>query len=176
MSKQQHISLLCRNLIFPNFTVTLPDVEGILLNKKAGTYRIEEGKDFEFTFTLKEEYNQSEPIVTTSRGDVLEMNAYGYYWVDNVDNDIEISISNIFRNEEPTANTDVHGEDMQTWVRKGILYIRLGSPQQIRLTDMGGRPHRTLELPAGESQIEGLSTGFYILSVPNRTGIKIVIH
>lgn len=80
------------------YTVTLPSVEGATLSKQAGDHTVEEGYSFTFAITLDENYSESIPIVTTDRGETIIPDTNGRYKINNVAEDIVVSISGIVKN------------------------------------------------------------------------------
>ena len=95
----------------PPYTVTLSAVEGATTDPAPGSYAVEAGKTFRFYLTLDPDYSESQPVVTTDRGETLEpRNSDGAYLVENVDSNVQVFIDGLYPNP-PVANesiTDPH--------------------------------------------------------------------
>ena len=110
------------------YTVTLPFVEGAVTDPVAGDYDIESWSTFRFYLTLDTAYNQSQPVVTTSRGETLQpRSSDGAYLVKYVRTDVEIFIDGIVKNPPPVANETIRAEspEPEIWSENACLCIRL---------------------------------------------------
>ena len=155
------------------YTVTLPSVEGATFSKKAGDHTVEEGYSFTFTITLDEGYSESVPIVTTDRGETITPDISGRYEIGNVTEDIVVSISGIVKN----LPTDIEAVETDTkiWAANGTLFIRTSSPQQVQVVNLAGCTVLYRKIPAGDTQLEGLAAGIYIIRLSEKTVQKIVL-
>ena len=155
------------------YTVTLPDVEGATLNRKAGEYAVEEGHNFSFTLTLEDEYSESVPVVTTDHGETLTPDNNGKYTIRNVEEDIVVSITGIVKNT-PTAIEGVEA-GTKVWAARGTLFIRSSAVQQAEVFSLAGIPVRRLAIPAGYTEVNGLQAGIYIVRLTDGTVGKAMI-
>ncbi|WP_293670148.1 hypothetical protein [uncultured Parabacteroides sp.] len=113
-------------------TVTLPAVEGAVTNPRPGSYTVEAGRTFRFYLTLDTAYSESQPVITTDRGETLmPRNGDGAYLVKYIHSDVEVFIDGLFPNN-PVANesiTDPHTADgsalPRIWTEPSALYILL---------------------------------------------------
>lgn len=113
-------------------TVTLPAVEGAVTNPRPGSYTVEAGRTFRFYLTLDTAYSESQPVITTDRGETLmPRNGDGAYLVKFIHSDVEVFIDGLFPNN-PVANesiTDPHTADRSAlpriWTEPSALYILL---------------------------------------------------
>lgn len=85
------------------YTVTLPEVEGVTTNPKAGTRTVEEGYSFSFALTLHEGYESSQPVVKANGIVVEPRESDGKYIIRNIEEDTEITIEGIIK-DDPTGN------------------------------------------------------------------------
>lgn len=155
------------------YTVTLPSVEGATFSKKVGDHTVEEGYSFTFTITLDEGYSESVPIVTTDRGETITPDVSGRYEIGNVTEDIVVSISGIVKNL-PTGIEAVE-TDTKIWAANGTLFIRTSSPQQVQVVNLTGSTVLYRKIPAGDTRLEGLPAGVYIIRLSEKTVQKIVL-
>lgn len=155
------------------YTVTLPSVEGATFSKKAGDHTVEEGYSFTFTITLDESYSESVPIVTTDRGETITPDISGRYEIGNVTEDIVVSISGIVKNL-PTGIEAVE-TDTKIWAANGTLFIRTSSPQQVQVVNLTGSTVLYRKIPAGDTRLEDLPAGVYIIRLSEKTVQKIVL-
>ena len=158
------------------YTVTLPLIEGATTAPVAGEYEVEEGDSFTFALTLATDYDQSQPIVTTSRGETLTPRADdGKYEVRDVCNDLEIYIDGIEKNPDPVANETLTSPEATVRVIDNSLLFSVPEPTRATLFDLGGRSLRTWQFPIGDTRVYDLPAGPYILRFDNKPGVKIVI-
>lgn len=155
------------------YTVTLPSMEGATFSKKAGDHTVEEGYSFTFTITLDESYSESVPIVTTDRGETITPDISGRYEIGNVTEDIVVSISGIVKNL-PTGIEAVE-TDTKIWAANGTLFIRTSSPQQVQVVNLTGSTVLYRKIPAGDTRLEDLPAGVYIIRLSEKTVQKIVL-
>ena len=90
------------------YSVFLPSVEGAVTDPVAGTYDVESWSTFRFYLTIDTAYSQSQPVVTTSRGETLTpRTSDGAYLLKYVRNDVEVYIDGILLNPPPVANEPI---------------------------------------------------------------------
>ena len=137
------------------YTVTLPAVEGATFSRATGETTVEEGTNFTFSITLDADYDQSVPVVTTSRGETIEPRAGdGRYVVRDIQEDVVITVTGIRRNDDPTANAAVTPDAVRLWTASGQLHISTPASADLRIYAFDGNLLRSLRLPAGETVIE----------------------
>ena len=152
------------------YTVTLPFVEGAVTDPVAGDYDVESGSTFRFYLTLDTAYSQSQPIVTTSRGETLQpRTSDGAYLLKNVCTDVEVFIDGIEKNPPPVANEPIRAEspDPEIWSENACLCIRLpeGMPTSpVRIFTAEGRLLDSFRSTPGLNRRQ-LPTGIYIVRV-----------
>ena len=112
------------------YTVTIPAVEGATTDPVAGEYQVESWSSFRFYLTLDSDYNQSEPVVTTDRGETLiPRTSDGAYIVKYVHDDVAISIDGIVKNPDPVANEELQTEGIRIYAANGYLHIHTSKPE-----------------------------------------------
>lgn len=158
------------------YTVTLPAVEGATTDPLPGDYEIESWDTFRFYLTLNEGYREnSKPVVTTDRYETIEpRRSDGAYLVKFIRQDVVISISGIVP-DIPTANAEINDATLIR-VAGGTLYITVPRPTDLCITDLTGRLQRSRRLSPGETRIEGLSPGIYILKLEGQEARKVLIR
>ena len=158
------------------YTVTLPAVEGAVTDPVAGDYEVESWSTFRFYLTLDEDYNQSQPVVTTSRGDVISpRSSDGAYLVKYVRTDVAITISGVVKNPDPVANAELHTGSTIT-ARDGLLLITTDRPSEAQVIALTGQLIRSLALPSGTTRIDGLADGIYIVRLSDGTVQKVIVR
>lgn len=153
--------------IFHN--VTLPAVEGAVTEPAAGQYQIENWASFGFYLTLKEGYLLSTPVVGTSRGETLQPDKQGKYWVKQVRSDLTISIDSIRPDLPPVANEQIRPTNgLRIHTAPGQLCIATPSSVSLYIYNIGGLPVKTATLTAGLHTI-ALPRGIYILRIEGKS-------
>ena len=151
------------------YTVTLPFVEGAVTDPVAGDYDVESGSTFRFYLTLDMVYSQSQPIVTTSRGETLTpRTSDGAYLLKYVCTDVEVYIDGIEKNN-PVANEPIRAAapEPEIWSEDACLCIRLseGLPTSpVRIFTPEGRLLDSFRSTPGLNRRQ-LPTGIYIVQV-----------
>ena len=110
------------------YSVFLPSVEGAVTDPVAGTYDVESWSTFRFYLTIDTAYSQSQPVVTTSRGETLTpRTSDGAYLLKYVRNDVEVYIDGILLNPPPVANEPIRtaAPEPEIWSENACLCIRL---------------------------------------------------
>lgn len=146
------------------YTVGIPSVEGATTDPVAGDYEIQAWDSFRFYLTLDKDYDQSEPIVTTDRGETLApRTSDGAYIVKYVRSDVEIFIDGIVKNPDPVANAEIES-GTKAWVSNHRLFIRTDKAENVFIYTFGGELRKTFRSAGGEEQIP-LSSGTYIIRI-----------
>lgn len=147
------------------YTVTLPLVEGAITDPVAGEYDVEAWSNFRFYLTLDKEYDQSEPVITTDRGETITpRSSDGAYIVKYVRNDMEIFIDGIVKNPDPVANETIATDAIKVWVAKGYLHISSPTAQTVQVYNLTGSLVKQADIPAGDTRWT-LPAGIYIVQV-----------
>jgi len=152
------------------YSVFLPGVEGAVTDPVAGTYDVESWSTFRFYLTLDADYDESQPVVTTSRGETLQpRTSDGAYLLKNVCTDVEVFIDGIEKNPPPVANEPIRAEspDPEIWSENACLCIRLpeGMPTSpVRIFTAEGRLLDSFRSTPGLNRRQ-LPTGIYIVQV-----------
>lgn len=157
------------------YTVTLPSVEGAATDPLAGSYDVESSDNFRFYLTLDADYNQSVPVVTTSRGETITpRTSDGAYIVKYVHSDLVISIGGIAKNPPPVANAEIQS-GTRIFTRDGSLFITTDRPARAQVFALTGQQIRSLDLPAGTTHVDALATGVYIVRLDDGMTRKVII-
>ena len=152
------------------YSVFLPSVEGAVTDPVAGTYDVESWSTFRFYLTLDTAYSQSQPIVTTSRGETLQpRTSDGAYLLKYVRTDVEVYIDGILLNPPPVANEPIRAAapEPEIWSEDACLCIRLpeGMPTSpVRIFTPEGRLLDSFRSTPGLMRRQ-LPTGIYIVQV-----------
>ncbi len=174
------------------YTVTLPEVEGATTDPVAGSYEVEAWSTFRFYLTTDTAYSESQPVVTTDRGETLTpRSSDGAYLVKYVRSDVEVFIDGLFPNN-PVANesiTDPHAAAdsalPRIWTEPSALCILFpdgfsadsaasaGVP--VRILSPDGRLLATFQAAPGLSRRQQLPTGIYIVWIGD-TVRKVVVR
>lgn len=158
------------------YTVTLPSVEGATTDPVAGSYDVESSDNFRFYLTLDADYNQSVPVVTTSRGETITpRTSDGAYIVKYVRSDLVISIGGIVKNPPPVANAEIQS-GTRIFTRDGSLFITTDRPARAQVFALTGQLIRSLSLPAGTTRVDPLTDGIYIVRLSDGTVQKVVVR
>lgn len=157
------------------YTVTLPSVEGAATDPVAGSYDVESSDNFRFYLTLDADYNQSVPVVTTSRGETITpRTSDGAYIVKYVRSDLVISIGGIAKNPPPVANAEIQS-GTRIFTRDGSLFITTDRPARAQVIALTGQLIRSLSLPAGTTRVDALAIGVYIVRLDDGMTRKVII-
>ncbi|MBS6575230.1 GLUG motif-containing protein [Parabacteroides goldsteinii] len=152
------------------YSVFLPSVEGAVTDPVAGTYDVESWSTFRFYLTIDTAYSQSQPVVTTSRGETLTpRTSDGAYLLKYVRNDVEVYIDGILLNPPPVANEPIRAAtpEPEIWSENACLCIRLpeGLPTSpVRIFTPEGRLLDSFRSTPGLMRRQ-LPTGIYIVQV-----------
>ena len=151
------------------YTVTLPAVEGATTDPSAGEYTVEAWNSFVFYLTLDADYDQSKPVVTTSRGETIEPRASDRkYVIPYVRSDLDIRISGIVKNPDPVANEAIRAETIEVRGGEGCLFLRLGMRREVGVYTFTGSLLRFAEVAPGDSRW-ALPTGNYIVRIDGKS-------
>lgn len=129
----------------------------------AGAHTVTEGDGFSFILTLDADYDQSVPVVTVN-GNVLTSDANGKYTITDISANLTVAITGIVRNA-----TLIRAES-------GALLIRTPVSVTAQVIALTGNVVRTVRLPAGDSRVDGLASGIYIVRLSNKITKKVMIR
>ena len=161
------------------YSVFLPGVEGAVTDPVAGTYDVESWSTFRFYLTLDADYDESQPVVTTSRGETLQpRTSDGAYLLKNVCTDVEVFIDGIEKNPPPVANEPIRAEspEPEIWSEDACLCIRLPEgllTSPVRIFTAEGRLLDSFRSTPGLNRRQ-LPTGIYIVQV-GKTAHKVAV-
>lgn len=155
------------------YTVTLPALAGASTTPAAGAHTVTEGDGFSFTLTLDADYDQSVPVVTVN-GNVLTSDANGKYTIADISANLTVAITGIVRN----TTTGIEQVENATLIRaeSGALLIRTPVFVTAQVIALTGNVVRTVRLPAGDSRVDGLASGIYIVRLSNEITKKVIIR
>lgn len=158
-----------------HYTVTLPAIEGATTDPAAGSYEVESWGSFSFLLTLDEGYRTDSHPVVTARGETLTPNAStGKYTIRNVRSDITVEITGIVKDVATGNETLSDGFHITTSGR--LLLVTVPRAIRLYLTDTSGRLILTRQLPAGDTRIDNLAAGVYLLTLEGEKTKKIIIR
>ncbi|WP_289702052.1 GLUG motif-containing protein [Parabacteroides goldsteinii] len=152
------------------YSVFLPSVEGAVTDPVAGTYDVESWSTFRFYLTIDTAYSQSQPVVTTSRGETLQpRTSDGAYLLKYVRTDVEVYIDGILLNPPPVANEPIRtaAPEPEIWSEDACLCIRLPEgllTSPVRIFTAEGRLLDSFGSTPGLNRRQ-LPTGIYIVQV-----------
>lgn len=155
------------------YTVTLPALAGASTTPVAGAHTVTEGDGFSFTLTLDADYDQSVPVVTVN-GNVLTSDANGKYTIADISANLTVAITGIVRN----TTTGIEQVENATLIRaeSGALLIRTPVSVTAQVIALTGNVVRTVRLPAGDSRVDSLASGIYIVRLSNKITKKVMIR
>lgn len=155
------------------YTVTLPALAGASTTPAAGAHTVTKGDGFSFTLTLDADYDQSVPVVTVN-GNVLTSDANGKYTIADISANLTVAITGIVRN----TTTGIEQVENATLIRaeSGALLIRTPVSVTAQVIALTGNVVRTVRLPAGDSRVDGLASGIYIVRLSNEITKKVIIR
>ena len=157
------------------YSVMLPQVEGITTDPEAGEYEVESWSSFRFYLTLDPEYDQSEPIITTDRGERITPRASdGAYIIKYIRSNVEIFIDGVVKNADPVASGTVEADDINIRTSKDALYIHVPQPETVSVYSFSGILLHNRELARGDTRIS-ISSGTYIVKVGNKV-VKVIFY
>lgn len=155
------------------YTVTLPALVGASTTPAAGAHTVTEGDGFSFILTLDADYDQSVPVVTVN-GNALTSDANGKYTITDISANLTVAITGIVRN----TTTGIEQVENATLIRaeSGALLIRTPVSVTAQVIALTGNVVRTVRLPAGDSRVDGLASGIYIVRLSNKITKKVMIR
>ena len=150
------------------YTVTLPAVEGAVTDPVAGAYDVESWGSFRFYLSLDKEYDQSAPIVTTSRGETITpRTSDGAYIIKYVRQPLDIFIDGIVKNPDPVANEELQTEGIRIYAGGGYLHIQTLKPEKVYIFTPDGRLKTMLSVTDSGERI-ALPKGVYFVKAGER--------
>lgn len=156
-------------------SVTLPQVEGATTDPIAGIYEVEAWSSFRFYLTLDKEYDLSEPVVTTDRGETITpRNSDGAYIIKYIRQPVEIYIDNIVKNPDPVANETIKTDQSKVWTEGGCLHIISATTGQLYIYTVEGKLQKKQPVITDETVTIPLPEGFYIIRINNEQ-FKVII-
>lgn len=155
------------------YDITLPSVEGAVTDPAAGTYEVESWGTFSFSLTLAKDYDQSKPVITTSKGETITpRTSDGKYIIKYIRSDLSVSITGIVKNN-PTANEEITAVTPRVWGSRGYLHVSLSVAAKARIYTFGGALLKSARLPAGDTQM-AVPAGSYVV-IMDDSSFKVII-
>lgn len=150
------------------YTVILPSVEGATTDPVAGEYEVEAWGSFRFYLTLDKGYDQSEPIVTTDRGETITpRSSDGAYLVKSVRQPVEIRIEGVVKNPDPVANETISADGIGVRMADGCLYISVTTEVRAAVYNFNGRLLKQARILPGQTRWQ-FPSGAYIVEVDGK--------
>lgn len=147
-------------------TVALPAVEGATTDPVAGDYEVEAWGSFRFYLTLDKEYDKSEPVITTDRGETIQpRSSDGAYIVKYVRSDVQILIDGIIKNPDPVGNETVTANQSKVWAAEGYLHIEAATDGQAYIFTADGRLQKLQPVTAGQAIALPLPESVYLVRI-----------
>ncbi|WP_293674624.1 hypothetical protein [uncultured Parabacteroides sp.] len=146
----------------------------------SGSTSVLEGNSFTVTAEVAEGYDPATLVVEYKRGRsgvwrTLEADSNGMYRVRSVYDDIYVRAS-VRRDGDPTAVESVPGGASRIWAVGSRIRIGAARPVSVRVVSLGGHLVRSEQLPAGDSEIQGLPQGVYIVLLSDGSRGKVMIY
>lgn len=146
------------------YNVILPEVVGATLNPAPGTYSVQKGYSFIFSFTLDADYNLSSPIVKVGDKELVQ-DSNGKYKIANVTSDLTIMITNITPNT-PTGNAEIK-EPIKVWRNGTVLCLYSETPEIARIVTFTGQVLKKVPV-RGSVEVSGLPHGNYLICIKDQ--------
>ena len=157
------------------YTVTLPAVEGAATDPVAGAYEVESWGSFRFYLSLDKEYDQSAPIITTSRGETITpRTSDGAYIIKYVRQSLDIFIDGIVKNPDPVANEKIEANHPKVWKTGNELHIQAITDEPGYIYTANGKLQTVCHLIVGEVETVRLPDGIYFVRI-GKERFKIVL-
>lgn len=157
------------------YTVTLPQVDGATTDPGAGLYEVESWNTFRFYLTLDSAYSDSQPVVSTSRGETLTpRQSDGAYLVKYVRSDVEIRIDSIRPNLPPVANEAITAPTAKVWTANAHLHMQSPTAADAYIYAANGRRQAFCRLTPGKTESLRLPAGIYLIRI-GKDSFKIVL-
>lgn len=157
------------------YTVTLPQVEGATTDPGAGDHEVESWSTFRFYLMLDSAYSDSQPIVTTSRGETLTpRKSDGAYLVKYVRTDVEVRIDSIRPNLPPVANEAIAVPTAKVWTANAHLHMQSPTAADAYIYAANGRRQALCRLTPGKTESLRLPAGIYLIRI-GKDSFKIVL-
>lgn len=156
------------------YTVTLPAVEGGVTDPVAGSYEVENWSSFRFYLTPDKDYDQSVPVVTTSRGETIEpRSSDGAYIIKYVRTPVVISIAGIEKNTD-VANSATLEAGLKVWTEPSALCLETDRTEEIRIITITGVTVALFDIQPGLTRRQ-LTPGVYIVKT-GRSACKVLVR
>ena len=155
------------------YTVTLPALEGATTDPAPGNYEVESWSSFRFYLTLDKDYDQSDPVVTTSRGETITpRTSDGAYLVKYVRSAVTISIAGIQKNTDVANETIEAG--VKVWTEPSALCLETDRTEEVRIVTVSGSTVAVFEAKPGLNR-RALAPGLYIIQTPRKV-CKVIVR
>lgn len=94
--------------------------------------------------------------------------------VGNVSTTLTTAPATVTVNPTDVGNATIYS-DNKVYVHDGVLYFQLTTPTEAQIIHFNGTVMRNLRLPAGETRVDGLTEGFYIIRYKDNKTVKVTI-
>lgn len=157
------------------YTVILPVTEGVTFSPASGRYYVNADNDFVFSLTIDEGYReQSHPVVTLSDGTILEPDASGRYTIAGLSSDQVILVSGIEK-DTPVAN-EALSAGAQLTVFRNAFRLQTDRAATLYIFTISGRLDRSIPVAPGETCVDDLPSGIYILRLSSGERWKVMMR
>ena len=157
------------------YSVFLPEVEGAVTDPSSGEFQVEAWDNFRFYLTLDEEYNQSNPVVTTDRGETITpRSSDGAYIIKYISSDVNIYIEGIEKKLAPVANETIENIHSRVWAVAGTLHVLPAFDGKLFVYSAAGTLKVFRDVHVGEELTFRLPEGVYVVRLGNK-GVKVVL-
>lgn len=155
------------------YELTLPSLPGARTTPTAGIYDVEAWSSFSFTLGLDTDYDQSKPVVSTSRNEIILPDSNGSYTIKYIRSNLSVAIDGIVKNL-PTDNESVDAGSIRIWGDRGVLHISLPRATDIAIYSFDGALLKSGQQPAGTTLIS-LPAGSYVVTAGERN-FKVIVR
>ena len=157
------------------YSVFLPAIEGAVTDPVSGESQVEAWDNFRFYLTLDEEYNQSNPVVTTDRGETITpRSSDGAYIIKYISSDVNIYIEGIEKKLAPVANETIENIHSRVWAVAGTLHVLPAFDGKLFVYSAAGTLKVFRDVHVGEELTFRLPEGVYVVRLGNK-GVKVVL-
>ena len=104
-----------------------------------------------FSLVLDKEYNQSVPLVTTDRGDIISPDRDGRYTIENICEPIVIKIDGIKKNTD-VANEKIDVSKIKVTTSDGTVCIFAPQPMKAYIMTFNGGVYKNLGTVSGDTR------------------------
>ena len=158
--------------------VTLPAVTGVATSPAAGIRTAGNGENFVFEIWALAGYSLNHLAISTNRGNAIET---AYINSTPGEERLRVTIKNIISATTITiagivpVGNEPSPYATRVWGYGGKVYFSLAAPAEVSIYTVSGMLYDQCSLPAGDTSLS-LPAGLYIIRIPGRADMKIIIH